>query len=114
MNINISDEDNKNFYKYLEEIGHKKIKALVNAKITYEDLNHFIKKQLFEEYLKKAKDEDLILFLLNKNFTNQQINQIIKTRNENKDFYKLLDTKISPDKMREQRNHGLENIDERT
>ena len=114
MNINISDEDNKNFYKYLEEIGHKKIKALVNAKITYEDLNPFIKKQLFEEYLKKAKDEDLILFLLNKNFTNQQINQIIKTKNENKDFYKLLDTKISPDEMRVQRNNGLENIDERT
>lgn len=113
MNIKITDEDNKNFYKYLEEIGHKKIKALANARIKYEDLNPFIKKQLFEQYLKMAKDEDLILFLLNKNFTNPQINQIIKTKNENKDFYKLLDTKISPDEMRIQRNNGLKNIDER-
>lgn len=104
MKLVLTEEETEYMYNYMYENGHKKIKALVNSGIGYNSLNKILKPQVPYEFFKTANNEDIIMFLLNKGFTNQQINQIMKGKEKNKDKYmELIDSNKSVEDMRQLR-----------
>lgn len=125
MNIIFTQEELEYMWKKLVDSGHKKAVALNNSyrneKLedpvdvdewenfnAYRYLNDALKRQVANEFFKTCDVSDITIVLINKGFNVQQINQILKAKEEKKDLNKYLDTTITSEKLRQMRQNDIE------